>query len=275
MAVVELTGNPRVNYLRAAAGLLPSRRPETLPDVEYVRRGVRVDRGHLVAYDRVCGFRLDDTLPVTYPHVLAFPLAMRLMNGPDFPLPMVGLVHVTSRVTQRRPLTADTVLDLSMRADRLSTDERGTRFELIATASVDGEQVWTGVSAYLQRNRGKRKRGDRSSPTPASSAVWDVPARIGTDYAEVSGDRNPIHTSRLGARLFGFRRPIAHGMWTMARCLAALEGRLPDAYTVDVAFRQPVLLPSRVSFAAWPESTGWEFGLHSDRPHLAGQVTPP
>jgi acyl dehydratase len=91
----------------------------------------------------------------------------------------------------------------------------------------------------------------------------------------VSGDRNPIHTSRLGARMFGFARPIVHGMWSKARCLAALEGRLPEQYTVDVAFRQPIPLPSRVSFAAWPESSGWEFGVHSDRPHLAGQVTPP
>ncbi|NMO56147.1 hypothetical protein HH310_33840 [Actinoplanes sp. TBRC 11911] len=272
MTVVELTGNPRINYLRA---VLPARRPATLPDVELVRRGVRVDWEHLRAYDRVCGFRLSDRLPVTYPHVLTFPLAMALLTGPGFPLRAAGLVHVTSRLTQWRPLTADMVLDLSMRAGALRTDERGTRFDLTATATVDGERVWHGVSAYLQRKRGKRKRGDRSTPTPASSAVWDVPARTGADYAAVSGDRNPIHTSRLGARLFGFPRPIAHGMWSKARCLAALEGRLPDAYTVDVAFRQPIPLPSRVSFAAWPESTGWEFGLHSDRPHLAGQVTPP
>ena len=40
------------------------------------------------------------------------------------------------------------------------------------------------------------------------------------------------------ARLFGFPRAIAHGMWTKARCLAALEGRLPDAYTVDVGSRR-------------------------------------
>ena len=275
MAVVELTEEPRVDYLRAAIGVLAPRRPATLPDVEYLRRGVRVDRAHLAAYDRVCGFRLGDILPATYPHLLAFPLAMRIMTASDFPFPAVGLVHVANRITQRRPLTADMTLDLSVRADGLREHERGTGFDIIATAAVDGEQVWSSVSAYLARNRGKRERSDRaSSPVPASSAVWEVPARAGTDYAEVSGDRNPIHTSRVGARLFGFRRPIAHGMWSKARCLAALEGRLPDAYTVDVAFRQPILLPSRVSFAAWPESSGWEFGVHSDRPHLAGQVTP-
>jgi acyl dehydratase len=39
-------------------------------------------------------------------------------------------------------------------------------------------------------------------------------------------------------------------MWTKARCLAALESRLPDAFAVDVRFRKPVLLPARVEFAS-------------------------
>jgi acyl dehydratase len=99
---------------------------------------------------------------------------------------------------------------------------------------------------------------------------------VGTDYAEVSGDHNPIHTSRLGARLLGFPTPIAHGMWSKARCLAALEGRLPQRYAVDVAFKLPVPLPSTVAFTATQAgSEDWRFGLHgakSGKPHLAGEV---
>jgi acyl dehydratase len=101
---------------------------------------------------------------------------------------------------------------------------------------------------------------------------------VGTDYAAVSGDHNPIHTSRLGARLFGgFPRPIAHGMWSKARCLAALEGRLPEAYTCAVSFRAPVPLPSTVAFSAAPTTgSGWAFALHSERSgrtRLTGEVT--
>src|SRR3982750_2796159 len=92
MAVVELTSEPRVDYLRAAIGMLARRRPAELPDVELVRRGMRTDRAHLTAYESVCGFRVTDVLPATYPHLLAFPLAMRLMSGADFPFPVVGLV---------------------------------------------------------------------------------------------------------------------------------------------------------------------------------------
>jgi hypothetical protein len=46
---------------------------------------------------------------------------------------------------------------------------------------------------------------------------------------------------RLSARLLGFPTAIVHGMWTKARCLAALDPRLGDKFTVEVTFRKPIL----------------------------------
>jgi hypothetical protein len=276
MTVEVVSQEPSGVYLRAALTMLPARRAAELPDRELVRRGVTVDREHLTRYDRVCGFRLTDTLPATYPHVLAFPLAMRLMSGPGFPFPVVGLVHVANRITLRRPIDAGEPLDLAVWAQSLRPHDRGRQFDVIATATRGDEEVWRGVSTYLSKERSAGRREHRDHPpAPAPTARWQVPARVGRDYAAVSGDRNPIHTSRLGARVFGFPRPIAHGMWTKARCLAALEGRLPAAYTVEVSFKQPILLPGRASFHARRGEKGWEFGVDGKRPHLAGEVTPP
>jgi acyl dehydratase len=264
-----------VNYARA---LLPRRPGGTLPTARLGRTGVRVDRDHLARYDRVCGFRLTDSLPATYPHVLAFGLAMRLMTAAGFPFPVAGLVHVANRITVHRPLGADSPLDLAVHATDLRPHRRGRQFDLVATAAVDGEQVWHGVSTYLRKEPAAAPVATETPPAPVdgrAGARWRIPARTGRDYAAVSGDRNPIHTSRLGARLFGFPGPIAHGMWSKARCLAALEGRLPERYTVDVTFRQPIPLPATVSFVASPVADGWRFGLESGRPHLAGTVTRP
>ncbi len=274
--VVELTREPRALYARAALSLLPRRRGTALPDRALLRRAVTVDRDRLARYHQACGFRLTDTLPATYPHVLAFPLAMRLMSAADFPFPVVGLVHVANRITLRRPIDAGTRLDLSVHAADLRPHDRGQQFDVVTTAAADGEEVWRGTATYLRKHRQgeQRGRGGRTGP-PAPSARWQIPARVGRDYAAVSGDHNPIHTSRLGARLFGFPRPIAHGMWTAARCLAALEGRLPASYTVDVAFKLPVLLPATVAFAATTAGDGWRFSLHSagsGRPHLTGSL---
>ncbi|MEU6072364.1 MaoC/PaaZ C-terminal domain-containing protein [Micromonospora sp. NPDC047074] len=266
-------------YRRALLGALPGlgggRRPADSPAVELAVNGVAVDRAHLADYDRVCGFRLTDRLPATFPHVMGFPLALRLMTGPGFPIPLTGVVHVGNRITVHRPVNADEALDFTTYAENPRPHDRGRQIDVVLVGSVGGEEVWRGVSTYLGREGkrgggGRRGQGERP-PAPAGSARWRVEPRVGADYARVSGDHNPIHTSRVSARLFGFPRPIAHGMWSKARCLAALENRLPDAYTVEVAFKLPVPLPSTVSFSTLPAGG---FALHDQRgrPHLVGSV---
>ena len=76
-----------------------------------------------------------------------------------------------------------------------------------------------------------------------------VTQRLPTYFdGSVSGDLNPIHMHPLTAKAFGFPTAIAHGMWTKARCLAALHPRLPDHFRVEVQFRKPILLPATVQF---------------------------
>jgi hypothetical protein len=257
-------------YARIALGAIRPR-PDSLPDRE-LTRSVEIDRHALAEYDRVCGFRLRDELPATYPHILAFPLAMELMAAADFPFSPLGLVHIGNRIEQRRPLRADERLDLRVRAENLGPHERGTQFELVGEAEVGGEVVWRDVSRYLHRE-GKGSSAPREAEEPPMpSAIWTVPGDIGRRYARVSGDANPIHMHPLSAKLFGQSGAIAHGMWTKARCLAALEGRLPGAYTADVRFKLPLRIPGRVAFSF----TDGEFAVHdarSGKPHLTGTVT--
>jgi hypothetical protein len=285
MGTVELARAPSLPrlYGRAAAGLLPGRgrSGDQVPDTELVLRGVTADRGRLAGYARVCGFPVTGALPATYPHVLAFPLALSLMTAPGFPFPAVSVVHLANRIEQYRPLDAGEALDLAVRAADLRPHRRGRQVDVVAVASVDGEVVWRDVSTYLSRERagGGHGEGGRGDPDtfPAPTAVWRVGAEVGRAYAAVSGDRNPIHTSTLAARMSGFRRRIAHGMWTKARCLAQLSPRLPGAYVVEVTFQAPVPLPSTVHFSAVADGDGWRFGLRgarSGRPHLSGTVTP-
>src|SRR5690606_28026365 len=308
MAVEELSEAPSLPALygralygsaagavsRWTGGRVGPRRGAALPETELLLREVTADRAALAEYARVCEFPVTDTLPVTYPHVLAFPLTLALMTTPGFPLPAAGLVHVANAIVQHRPLAADEALDLSVRAERLRAHPRGQQVDLVTVASAGGAEVWREVATYLHRSApagpgteepagpdgGERAEpsgeGERAEP-PEPSAVWRLDPGIGSAYAAVSGDRNPIHTSRLGARAFGFRRRIAHGMWSKARCLAQLGPRLPAAYTVEVTFHAPVWLPSTVGFSATPDGDTWRFALHrvpSGRRHLAGTVRP-
>jgi acyl dehydratase len=274
--IVELDRDPNLTVLfgRAAlAGLRRSGGAPTLPTVGYARSGVRTDRAHLAAYDRVCGFRLSDDLPVTYPHLLAFGLQMALMTRPDFPFPVIGLVHVENRISQDRPLRADEPLVVRTHAANLRPHERGTQFDLLSETLADGECVWRETSTYLRRDGSSSSASPGTEADAAPAAVWRVPDDTGRRYADVSGDHNPIHLHALTARAFGFRRAIAHGMWSMARCLAFFEGRLPAAYTVDVRFRRPILLPATVALTATDDT----FDLRDHRtgtPHLTGRIDP-
>jgi acyl dehydratase len=234
-----------------------------------------------VEYDRVCGFRLRDVLPATYPHVLAFPLSMELMTDTSFPFPVIGLVHVGNRITQLRPIGAGERLEVHVRAGGLAPHDRGTQFQIVAEARAGDEPVWRGESTYLHREGGggggDGKKGARSPEVLERSAVWEVPGDTGRRYASVSGDRNPIHLHALTARLFGLPRPIAHGMWLKARCLAALESLLPEAYAADVRFKLPLYLPGKVAFGSRREDGGWAFSVsdaNGGKPHLAGSVEP-
>jgi MaoC like domain len=264
-----------------AAGAAVFRRPPPRPlplETELLVRDVAVDLDHLARYDRVCGFRLGDELPPTYPHVLAFPLALELMTRSTFPFPLPGLVHTDNQTHQVRPPRAGERFDIRVKAENLRDHERGRAVDLVTVVATGGVEVWRERSTYLRKDRkGTRTPNSTAPPAPAppAQATWRVGPDVGRAYARASGDRNPIHTSTLAARLFGFRRPIAHGMWSLARSLAALEGRIPDQCTVDATFRLPILLPATVAFTSTMDGEVRHFALHdaaSGRPHLSGTV---
>jgi acyl dehydratase len=280
----ELTAPPSLLPLYGKAALTgPLHRGAELPDSVYTLAGRQIDVDHLAAYQRVCGFRVTDVLPPTYLHVLAFPLSVALMSEPGFPFPLVGMVHVANSISVARPVRVAEPVSFRVRATDLRPHIAGRQFDLLAEATVAGEPVWTARSTYLRRGKPpQRQSGTRKKPAlpPQTGVVAHVraPGDIGRRYAAVSGDRNPIHLHPLTARVFGFPAAIAHGMWVKARTLATLEGRLPDAYTAEVSFKLPVLLPATLAASATREADGrWNLDVRSARsgkPHLTGTVTP-
>jgi acyl dehydratase len=253
---------------------------DTLPDTVLTRDDIEIDRDALRAYDEVCGFRLTDAAPPTYLHMPAFPLSMELMTSGDFPFPVMGLVHIANRIEQQRAVRAGETVSLRVHAEGLTDHDRGRQFDIVSEAFAEGgESIWLEHSTYLRREGGgsksKSSSDRKSSSPPRGGAVWRIPGDAGRRYAAVSGDRNPIHLRGLTAKAFGQSSPIAHGMWLKARCLAALEGRVPEASTTEVRFKLPVPLGSKVAFTSRETGDGREFELVSardGRPHLAGSV---
>ncbi len=300
MAATVLQKPPAMGQLmlKAALGMTPlgaGKRAKEIPDVELQLPGATPDRDHVAAYCQVCEFQLRNSLPATYPHMLAFPLQMAIMTGDRFPFPAIGLVHVENRIVQHRPIGVAETLDISVRPTPLEPHPKGKQFTFVSEARVGGELVWEDFSTYLRRGGGgdgAGKNGASSAVTSddkpaaggddglAKTAVWSLPGGLGRQYGAASGDRNPIHMHDLTAKLLGFPRAIAHGMWTKARALAALDSLslLPNAYEVSVRFQKPILLPAKVDFLmAAGENGVVEFAVRDARkgvPHMAGKVEP-
>ena len=256
----------------------PLHRGGELPDSRYALADQRIDAEHLAAYQRVCGFPTSDVLPATYLHVLAFPVTVALMTEQAFPFPLIGMVHLANSITLARPVRADEVVSFDVRADNLRDHPAGRALDLLVDATVDGTTVWSGRSTYLRRGGGTGEKAPKKSAEQHAGPLAQVrvPDDIGRRYGAVSGDRNPIHLSGLTAKAFGFKSAIAHGMWVKARTLATLEGRLPDTYTVDVAFKTPVFLPSTIAIGATRTDAGWALDVRNakcGKPHLSGTIS--
>lgn len=267
------------SYGRAAAAALPlaGHVPGLpggggpLPAVTRTLRGVTIDPDRLRTLREVTEDHAA-ALPLLAPHLLAFPLHMAAMTAGDFPFPAMGTVHLDNLVQRTRPLSVDEPLDLEVSFAGAYPHKKGALYQIITTARSDGELVWREVSTMLAP--GGRPTTDETA-APLVLPEGDAPAKVsvtalslgdnlGRRYGAISGDRNPIHLHPLAAKLFGFPRAIAHGMWTASR-LASTKAvsDVPNA-SLAVRFEKPLLLPAKAEIAQWTaDKSGTAFVVRS------------
>ncbi|MCO5411502.1 MaoC/PaaZ C-terminal domain-containing protein [Ralstonia mojiangensis] len=269
---------------RALLSQRKGRRGGPLPRHTLVRQEVPLEAEHIAQYAAVCGFSPAHGVPMTYPHLLGFPLQLMLMTESAFPYPVIGLVHLCNTIRQHQPLQAGERVRVEVRPRRLFHHARGQAFA-IETAVIRGRAViWESLSTYL-RVGVSSPQGAPLIALPNAQELspighWDVPADTGRRYAGVSGDWNPIHVSNIGAKLFGFAHPIAHGMWTKARALAALLPAAPLTQGEVVAeFKTPLSLPGAATLWQGNKAApGRAFEVRNatgDKPYLRGMLTLP
>ncbi|WP_159616433.1 MaoC/PaaZ C-terminal domain-containing protein [Arthrobacter zhaoguopingii] len=282
-AMPALAGLYRQAALGAVLRRAGRRRPATaLPEIRHRASGGPVDRERLTAFQHLVGQAARDAVPSAHVHTLAFPVAMSVMARPDFPLPMLGMVHLSNTVVQTRALRVGEEFESVAYAENLTPHRSGTSVDLVTEVSVDGQRIWTGRSVYLARGvrtpggreadpapspegstgGGPEVDGDRRDSAlpgsgdafipPVPTAQWHLASDTGRAYAAVSGDWNPIHLSAPSARLLGMKRAIAHGVYLAARMVEMAEPAAPEALSWGVDFLSPALLPGTLAVAVRP-----------------------
>jgi len=269
------------NLMRAAIGSLPLiPRGDRLPDKTLTVDDVEIDRENVAAYAAITGLRYGDTVPITYPFVLTFPAVMDLVTGFDFPFAAIGAVHMENRITQYRPIAVTDTVNISTRAENLREHRKGLLVDVISRVSVGSEPAWEQVTTFLHQQRtslsGEPKPELPQAPKlPSPNTILRITQRQIRRYSSIGADHNPIHTSLLGAKILGFPKPIAHGMFGAAAVLANIEGQLPDAVSYAVKFGKPVFLPAVLGVYVDRAEQGWDIALRDTAKgylHLTGSV---
>ena len=251
--------------LAATVGLFRHRRsglndPAALPRIERSLAGATLDADWLAAYRASVGLPVEPALPPLALQIAAAPLHMAILGDPRFPFRALGLVHLTQRITQTAPMPADARFELRAFCADGRWEKRGMSFGLVTEAIVEGARVWRGetralapgkTQALVSASADSSVAAEEPAGVCGCDQVLSVAESTGRRYAAIAGDLNPIHQHALLARLFGFRRAIVHGTWTLARALAVAG--LPDvpAFTLQARFRRPVELPSDIRVRAW------------------------
>ena len=273
---LDLPAPPALPALFLRAALRRRVTGRHLPELG-VRCQVTVDPQHLARYRQISGFADDHRLPAPYPHILAFALQMQLLTDPRFPFPLLGLVHLENHIRVLRPLGGLGPFTVSVHVQALQAHDKGVTFSLITQLHDQLGLLWEGDSRILCRAlrlEGKPAGRDAEAALAQRTLThWRAPADIGRRYARIAGDYNPIHMFAATAKLFGFPRAIAHGLWNKGRALAELGARLPAAgYEVSVRFQKPVLLPADVRLLSSEPAANGQFSLLGDeeRVHMTG-----
>jgi acyl dehydratase len=275
-------------YARVMLGSKPYSAPPgtAVTPIELEVRKVSLSAAHLRRYREVCCVPSDAPLPPAYLHTVAMPLHMQLFIAEKFPVKVLGLIHLRNTIRVYRDFPLEAPLVLTVYFDTMRITDIGQEYDFTTRYTVDGELVWEEVSTMFARGNTPPKEGSKRpsierSNHPAEGVKTDsleIAENTGWRYARVSGDFNPIHLTARTAKMFGFKQAVAHGMWSMGRCLASAASELPSGrIQIDTQFKLPVYLPSQALARAWPVDGGVDIAMcttRGDRLHLAMQVRP-
>jgi acyl dehydratase len=253
--------------------------------VELEARRIVLSAAHLQRYREVCSVPAAATgLPPAYLHLVAMPMHMQLFIVRNFPVKVLGLIHLRNTIRVLHPVEQRAPLRLTVHFDTMRLTDYGQEYDFVTRYEQNGAVVWEEVSTMFARGNtapkeGAKRAGIERANLPDSgvdTATLDVQENTGWRYARVSGDFNPIHLTVRTAQMFGFRQVVAHGMWSLGRCLAAATAHLPQGgMQIDTQFKLPVYIPSQALARTWNSGDTVEIAMctmRGDRLHLAMQV---
>lgn len=238
-------------YSRIATSIM--KKPKAfLPNLEVRMDNLLITEKEVEAYNKICGFGVTNNVVSTYLFVKSFNIKTYIMSSLEMPFPMLGLVHFANKIKQIEPLPYNEKFSIVSRTGNLVAHTKGQAFEINTKILVNEKPIWEETMVTLCK--GKEGIGEvldwdiEDVPQKHERKVWGFDKNLGLEYAKASGDFNPIHIHPMTAKLFGFKRNIAHGMFTASKVLAQSHKVWDKAHEFAVSFKTPIFLPSTVVY---------------------------
>ncbi|XP_076462520.1 uncharacterized protein LOC143294884 isoform X2 [Babylonia areolata] len=281
------------------AQIAPSR------DEVVIISGYRVTSDMVAHYKTVCGgtkkdMEGDGAIPLCFPDCLFVHNLLLLVCKPSFKLSPLGLIHIGQTIERHsnleQLLCGPCLLEVRTTAYRRVSKGVEVDISVCVVPAATGLPVWSGVATLLSRSRQvQQSRGGTASSTMQQSTGdcdWDqrdnvssqqieAAGNTGVKYAGVSGDWNPHHLYRWTAWLLGYRAPIAHGLWTLAKAVALVSDTadsddLSHFTKVECRFKRPLFLPGTAILQHYTDGSAIKFQVIDSKtqvPHLVGTLT--
>lgn len=234
------------------AGSTSWKKPGTvLPDAGFSIDRVQTDPKQYAAFCKMFGYS-GEKVPSTYWHIRLFSIRALLGAHPQAPFPMPGMVHLTDEIQQMDVIHPNDNLRMECKFGQLLHHDKGTAFETLTTLYKGSRPVWreNAVNLYF----GKKGLGQKDVfnpsievPEPKDPQNWELGTMLGIEYAQISGDYNPIHLHTLTAKAMGFPRHLIHGWYSVNRTLARRQERITQPHELFVAFKKPLFIPGKVT----------------------------
>lgn len=246
---------------------------------------IALDKNRLAMFKKIVGHASKSEVPLLFPITESFRLVIQSMLLPSFPVNILGSVLLKSRHVLLRAIGEGEKLSWKSKVSSAgirSTIKGDTEIDIFNTASdVEGQAVWKTVVTVIVLGKNRNKGAVQAPPVPIPRVErreiehWSLDSSVGRQYGLLSGDLNPIHIHWTLSRIFGFKRPIAHALFLVAKAEASLRSAgIAPLYPsiIETEFKRPTLLPAKLIMtideeggslrqADWCHRAGSETGL--------------
>jgi acyl dehydratase len=212
-----------------------------------------------------------DHIPLFISARLTHPLFLDILTRKGSTVNLFKIVHAESEFIFHHPVLAASELVCRVTLQSVEQTPAGEMIVFTSSLSESGILLLERRDGFIVRTSKKSSR--HASEETKGTFIAEIETHKGQsrEYARASLDTNFIHTSRLFARLMGFKGVILHGLCTMALAShAIIRG---SAYNdpkrlkrISVRFSKPVYPGERLHLVRTvSENSTLHFEIHNSR----------